>query len=837
VVVVTTTDVAFVPFDAAERYRAKGWTGTLPLPAGKKFPPPSGFTGHNGHTPETDDLRRLRADGWQDREGNHYWPGNIGLRLAPNQIGLDVDGYAGKRGGETLAALEADLGLLPPTWRSTSRTDGISAIYHYRVPPGQPWPGVAGPDIEIVQRGHRYAVVAPSIHPTGQPYVWITPEGEITDEPPSPGQLPELPVAWRCHLLGTDTNGATVSAKPGTLSADREHRKAAREWITGLPDGVPCAFVGRLAADLYAAARREDGNAYDSTRDRVLAVLRAGETGHPGVPGVLTRGREVYVTTVAADRGGEAVAGGEWDRFTEGGGVLIARDPGTRAGHGCDCAGVSITSVDGLTDHGDHDDHNAETEHALAYNRDVQTEAHKLRVREAAARIVRQERTGAPVAPSAVRLDAFLAVPDEPTTYRVDRLWPVGGRIVIASQYKAGKSTMLGNLIRSLVDGVPFLGAFAVPEPAGVVLIDDELDERMLRRWLRDQGIVNTDRVHLFALRGRVGAFDLLDEATRADWAQRLRATGASVALLDCLRPVLDALGLDENRDAGRFLVAFDALLEQAGMAEAVVAHHMGHTGERSRGDSRILDWPDASWKLVRETDDPGSPRYLSAFGRDVDAPEGRLSYDEATRHLSFTGGNRRDSAADALVPDVVEALVTVPDGLSGRKVEVALTADGHSRNDVRQALKRAVSSGAIEMSPRSGRGGGHLYTASAPKCAEVRQRTSEKCATAPIGGALTAQYADQVTAPAAHYLEPAVADRCEICLADATACASLPGGRCCWRCTHGTTPPDLPPGGNDDYLPGTQPLCVRCGAPLLLIRPGRTVCGRCDPTPIQGPS
>ena len=330
------TDAALVPFDAAERYRAKGWTNTLPLPAKKKTPPPSGFTGHGGRTVETDDLRRWRSDGWRDREG-HYQPGNIALRAAPNQLGLDVDAYDSKRGAETLAALEQACGPLPRTWISTSRTDG-SGIRWYRVPPGQGWPGVAGDGIEIIQHGHRYAVVAPSIHPgTGQPYRWTDPNGELTDEPPSPGALPELPEAWRCHLLGTDTNGATVSAKPGTLSADRTRRRAAREWLAGLPDGEPCAYVGRLAADLYAAARREDGNAYDGSRDHVLAALRAGETGHPGVPGVLARGREVYVTTVAADRGGEAVAGGEWDRFTEGAAVLVIADPHGRAGRGCDC--------------------------------------------------------------------------------------------------------------------------------------------------------------------------------------------------------------------------------------------------------------------------------------------------------------------------------------------------------------------------------------------------------------------------------------------------------------------------------------------------------------------
>jgi hypothetical protein len=87
--------------------------------------------------------------------------------------------------------------------------------------------------------------------------------------------------------------------------------------------------------------------------------------------------------------------------------------------------------------------------------------------------------------------------------------------------------------------------------------------------------------------------------------------------------------------------VAFDALLSEVGTdpaSDGLVVHHMGHTAEHSRGASRILDWPDATWKLVREDpDDPASPRYLSAFGRDVDLTEGRLDYDHAVRRLTST--------------------------------------------------------------------------------------------------------------------------------------------------------------------------------------------------------
>jgi transcription termination factor Rho len=64
--------------------------------------------------------------------------------------------------------------------------------------------------------------------------------------------------------------------------------------------------------------------------------------------------------------------------------------------------------------------------------------------------------------PPLIRLDEFLATPDEDITYRVDQLWPVGGRVVLAAAWKAGKTTLLGNLIRALVDNQPFLGRYIV---------------------------------------------------------------------------------------------------------------------------------------------------------------------------------------------------------------------------------------------------------------------------------------------------------------------------------------------------------------------------------------
>ena len=114
-----------------------------------------------------------------------------------------------------------------------------------------------------------------------------------------------------------------------------------------------------------------------------------------------------------------------------------------------------------------------------------------------------------------------------------------------------------------------------------VVILDFEMSTSQVDQWLADQGIVNDDRLIPIPLRGNTSVFDILDASRYAWWVATLRQLGCAYLILDCLRPVLDALGLDEHHDAGRLLVAFDALLSDAGIGEALVVHHMGHVGER----------------------------------------------------------------------------------------------------------------------------------------------------------------------------------------------------------------------------------------------------------------
>lgn len=325
---------------------------------------------------------------------------------------------------------------------------------------------------------------------------------------------------------------------------------------------------------------------------------------------------------------------------------------------------------------------------------EIQERLRLLRINAEARRRLDEELRPQLSIPPIEALDVLLAEPDTPTQYRIDKLAPAGARVMLSAQYKAGKTTIVANLLRSLVDGERFLGRFDVAIPAKrIVLIDTELHKDTLKRWLREQEITNTSAISTVSLRGRLATFNLLDDRCRDEWSRKLSDIGADYLVLDCLRPILDALGLDENRDAGQFLVAFDSMLFGAGISDALMVQHMGHTGERSRGDSRLQDWPDAIWRLVRETEEPDSDRFLSAFGRDVNLPEGRLTY--ANRRLIYSDGNRADARTRAALVAIVECLVAAGEPLSGSALESNLES-GHTRAAIRDGKAAGIKAGLI---------------------------------------------------------------------------------------------------------------------------------------------
>ena len=268
-------------------YLDAGWAGVLPLPPKKKSPPPTGYTGWNGKDPSS----KMIETWCNETVGDFQAASNIAIHAPDGVVGIDVDHYGEKLGGETLAKLEGELGALPPTHISTARNDGISGVRWFRVEPGLRWPTGPGKDIEFIHKGHRYAVVWPSIHPdTGDRYIWVDQHSGDESPPPNEDELAWMPDEWQLRFTG------------GLLREDQPEYRAATEAERAqcLTEGEPCKATSSALAkyqDRAVASAR-----HDSMIKTVMALVRLGEQGHRGVMTALKAMHNQFTADVAPDR-------------------------------------------------------------------------------------------------------------------------------------------------------------------------------------------------------------------------------------------------------------------------------------------------------------------------------------------------------------------------------------------------------------------------------------------------------------------------------------------------------------------------------------------------------
>lgn len=275
----------------------------------------------------------------------------------------------------------------------------------------------------------------------------------------------------------------------------------------------------------------------------------------------------------------------------------------------------------------------------------------RLRVHEAARQRLAAEGAKSVQLPELVSLDRLLAETPDTTPWILDRLWKRGGKVLNLGGKKSGKTVLTGNLVRSLVGGSPFLDEFEVnAELVGRLYVADfEMSRDQLRDWYRDWSVDRPERVSIDPLRGLASTFDVRVPAVRKRWADRIR--GNDTVIVDPLAPILAALGIEENSNGvAQFLEALDELMREAGASQYLVTHHMGWEDTRARGHSSLEGWPDGVWYIRRDRsedpteDDYGSraPRFFSAEGRDIDVPEGLLTFDGSARRLAYQGGTTR---------------------------------------------------------------------------------------------------------------------------------------------------------------------------------------------------
>jgi hypothetical protein len=337
----------------------------------------------------------------------------------------------------------------------------------------------------------------------------------------------------------------------------------------------------------------------------------------------------------------------------------------------------------------------------LAADRLLNDEVAMLLRRERAKAILTEirERANPKPAPDCGTVEEILARP-EAEKWRIEKLLPAGARMLFTAQRKTGKTTAVGNLSRSLLDGVPFLGHFhTTPITGKVGVLNYEVTGAQFARWMDDIGVPG-HRMYVENLRGCTNP--LTTEEGRAELVARLRAHEVEVLIVDPFGRAYHGRDQNDAAQVTPWLVMLDQVAEMCGATELILTAHAGWNGERTRGSSALEDWPDVIVTLTKDAET--TERYIRADGRDVDLDEDRIEYHELTRTYTLTGDGSKNGAADRRNADrLVAGLVD----LLGRRTDISVSAIARAwrdegfyftNGDEQRASREAVERGLVTI-------------------------------------------------------------------------------------------------------------------------------------------
>jgi hypothetical protein len=293
---------------------------------------------------------------------------------------------------------------------------------------------------------------------------------------------------------------------------------------------------------------------------------------------------------------------------------------------------------------------------------------------------------------------------DEEQPMCVEGLLGRGHNALLASQYKAGKTTLLMNLARSLTDGLPFLGLYDTGLQGRVGYLNYELTDADAKRWLRDLKLEHPERAFVVGLRGQPNP--LASERGR-DWlVDALTEHGVGFLMVDTFRASFVGFG-DSHNDNAR-LAIYTAMLDsvklRAGVQEAVLSHHFGRKEheqgeEHGQGAVELDNWADMRWLLTKNKE---GQRFLSVSGRGDGLEESQLDYDPITRRLSVgePGVSRSDASKTNAESQILLAVNTAK-GIGTRDLKDRVRkAGGISTEDYEAARKALLNSGRVRTAP-----------------------------------------------------------------------------------------------------------------------------------------
>lgn len=319
-------------------------------------------------------------------------------------------------------------------------------------------------------------------------------------------------------------------------------------------------------------------------------------------------------------------------------------------------------------------------------------------------------------APSAISFADLAKKPLPEIQWTVDGLFGYGHNVLLTGAFKVGKSSLILNLIKSLVDGRPFLDLFPTTLDGNVCYMNYELMDQNLQTEIRRMHFRRGSRVITLGLREYPGSNPLLTERSRAWFVGFLREYEVEVLVVDTFRAAYHGVSHNDNAEVAAFTRMLDDLKKQANCPGLVLANHMGRKDheqgqEHGAGATELDNWTDMRWIYTKDGDKQDSPRFLKVEGRGGYLDESKLTWDDDSRRLmlmpSDVGTDRSKAKAGTIEEEILQFVgdnenVTangVTEGVAKRKA------------DVLRVIKELVAEGRLERHPRHG--GGFFFTVS----------------------------------------------------------------------------------------------------------------------------
>lgn len=312
----------------------------------------------------------------------------------------------------------------------------------------------------------------------------------------------------------------------------------------------------------------------------------------------------------------------------------------------------------------------------------------------------------------ALNIDELSALPKTVTPWRIEGLHRKGSSTILIAVRKAGKSTMMVNLIRSLVDGLPFLGEHNVMKLDGTFLwCDFEQGQDLGREMIEAVGIGNPRRALHWDLKGQ--RFNIMNDALVEWFIGELKRLEVQAFAFDTFRKAFKGKSANDDQEVAEFQDRIDRIKEESGVDDFFMPVHAGWVAGtddksdiRARGASGLEDWPDALWTLATKE----KVRYFKAKhvrGMDDNAlsDERALNYDHMTRTLTYDiakSGVTRATTANAKIRDEVKAFIYANPGCTQR--DLRANVGGTKETVIKEAENlAALGDVEIELGPKSG--------------------------------------------------------------------------------------------------------------------------------------